>query len=97
MQNLIRALFGREDDKKVTERTFAFRVTNWDQVLKKDPEAIEHVKHELVHESVFPDRIDVSQQLFRVYTEELSVSATRVLETIRRFGFDAEFSSINDT
>lgn len=97
MQKLIHALFERGNSKKAIERTFSFQVTNWDQVLKNDPEAIENVKRELVHESVFPDRIDVSQQLFRVYSEEPSVSATKVLEIIRRFGFDAEFSSIGDT
>lgn len=91
---LLRALFGRGTISKARERTFTFRVTNWDQVLKDEPEAIEHAKRELVHNSVFPDRIDVSQQLFRVYTEEPSISATEILDILRRFGFDAEFCGI---
>jgi len=94
MKTLMSALLGEGTSKKASERTFTFRVTNWDQVLELDPEAIEHVKRELVHNSVFPDRIDVSQQLFRVYTEELSISATEILDTLRRFGFDAEFRGI---
>lgn len=96
MQKLIHALFGGGDDK-VIERIFTFRITNWDQVLKDDPEAIEQVKSELVHNSVFPDRIDVSQQLFRVYTEDSSVLETEILEIIRRFGFNAEFCDTSVT
>ncbi len=81
--------------KKEIERIFTFRITNWDQVLKNDPDAIENVKRELVYDGIFPDRIDVSRQLFRVYTEEPSISAIEVLETIRRFGFDAELSTFS--
>ncbi len=97
MKTLMGALSGEVTSKKARERTFTFRVTNWDRVLKLDPEAIERAKRELVHKSVFPDRIDVSQQLFRVYTEEPSISATEILDTLRRFGFDAEFQGVSAT